>query len=178
MTDSADGVVIAFPGVRPDRLATVPLEDAGLSLIPDPEPVVPRSKPRPSKPGRSPEHARALEIAALYKVKQPVCDSRHAARAILAAIKASMWSDGAIVAAVERLGDAGWSLTPNTLNIELRKGDGPKREIDPHVHEAVDAALGHLNALDSEQMTETERRLAAAMRQICIAVMHKAADAA
>lgn len=49
---------------------------------------------------------------------------------------------------------------------------------DASVHQAIDTALEHLGRLDSETMTETERTLAAALRSVCVAVMHKAAGVA
>lgn len=51
----------------------------------------------------------------------------------------------------------------------------PKR-VDPVIHQAVDAALEHLGRLDSETMTETEKTLAAAVRQLAVAVMHGAIE--
>lgn len=44
---------------------------------------------------------------------------------------------------------------------------------DPH--QSIATALEHLGRLDSETMTEVEQTLAAAVRQLCVAVMHQAA---
>ena len=135
----------------------------------------PKSKPVPR---HSPEHKRALEVTAIYMVTQPVCDEAKATFAIRTAILSGQWADEDIVAAVQRVADSGYPLTSNSLSYQLRQGGTAERQVDPVIHQAIDAALEHLGRLDSDTMTETERTLAAAMRQLAIAVMHKAADAA
>lgn len=172
----------------------------GLSLVPnlfektpDPDPTVPMAKPRkrakpatlsrtgsqprlkPREP-QTPEARRALEIAEMYAVKQPLCSKQRVADAVETAIRVGPWTDGEIVAAVERLVDSPYGVTENTLRIQLGKTKQPERVVDPVIHQAIDTALEHLGRLDSETMTETEKMLAAAMRQICIAVMHKATN--
>lgn len=42
---------------------------------------------------------------------------------------------------------------------------------DATVRESINDALEHLNQFDSEQMTESERHLAAAIRGVAVAVM-------
>jgi hypothetical protein len=129
-------------------------------------------------PRHSPEHKRALEITALYQLRQPVCDEAKAAFAIRTAILAGQWTDEEIVAAVERVADSGYPLTTNSLSYQLRNGRPGAREIDPVIHQAIDSALKHLNALDSERMTATERTLAAAVRLVAVAVAHVGAEMA
>jgi hypothetical protein len=132
----------------------------------------PRSTWKPPEP-QTPEGKRALEIARSYKANQPVCNVTRVAEAIETAV--GTWPDEEIVAAVERLLDSPYGVTPNTLNYQLRKGAPTARQVDPVIHQAVDAALEHLGRLDSETMTETEKTLAAAVRQLAVAVMHAAA---
>jgi transcriptional regulator with XRE-family HTH domain len=79
-------------------------------------------------------------------------------------------------AEVEADGESRFS-TAVSCGPDGRRGDIVRARLDPAVRQAVDTALEHLGRLDSEQMTGTEQALAAAMRQICVAVMHKAADA-
>lgn len=193
MTDPTDATVLPFPTrIVPPR-PEEPSASILFELSPDPDPTVPTSKPRKRKPAtlsrtgprprpkprepRTPEAVRALEIAEMYAVKQPLCDKQRVADAIETAIRVGSWSDGEIVAAVERLVDSPYGVTENTLRIQLVKHRQPASEINPRVHEAIDAALDHLNALDSETMTETERGLAAALRMVCVAVMRPAGEA-
>lgn len=175
--------------------AVVPRADSRveLSLVPSlferaPGPTGPTSKPRKRKPAtlsrtgprprpkprepQTPEGIRALELAEMYAVKQPLCSKQRVADAIKVAIRVGAWTDAEIVAAVERLVDSPYGVTENTLRIQLGKTKQPERLVDPVIHQAVDAALDHLNALDSDAMTETERGLAAALRQVCVAVAH------
>lgn len=168
----------------------------GLSLVPnlfektpDPDPTVPTSKSRrrakpatlsrtgsqprlkPREP-QTPEARRALEIAEMYAVKQPLCSKQRVADAVETAIRVGAWTDGEIVAAVERLVDSPYGVTENTLRIQLGKTKQPERVVDPVIHQAIDTALEHLGRLDSEQMTVAERTLAAALRSVCVAVAH------
>jgi hypothetical protein len=133
-----------------------------------------RSRPKPI-PQHSPEHKRALEITAIYKMTQPVCDEPKAVFAIRTAILSGIWPDEDIVAAVERVAESGYPLTSNSLSYQLQRRNAVEREVDPVIHQAVDAALEHLGRLDSETMTGTEQALAAALRSLCVAVMHQAA---
>ena len=189
MPEPADGVVLQFPSARGKSRAratpaTLPitvsagtepsLADTGKALFDAPtpypsEPATPRPKPKtkqrpktPAKPRHSPEHKRALEITAIYKMTQPVCDEPKAAFAIRTAILSGLWPDEDIVAAVERVADSGYPLTSNSLSYQLQRGRPAEWEVDPVIHQAVDAALEHLGRLDSKTMTETEQALAAA----------------
>ena len=190
--------VVQFASARRRRqpIATPvhPAPDASLSLIPDapvfpamelfdPAPTKPRgrakapsSRPRSNpKLPQTPERQRALEIAQTYKARQPLCNKTKVADTIETAIGIGNWTDAEIVAAVERLAGSKYGVTPDSLRIELGTAPQHERQVDPVIHQAVDAALEHLGRLDSETMTGTEQTLAAALRSVCVAVMHQAA---
>lgn len=173
------------PITLPTAAVAATPDDAGLALFepfPDPTVPTPSTKPRRyrSKPQRpaTPERKRALEIAQDYATRQPLCSKTKVADAIETALGTGTWPEAEIVAAVERLIDSPYGVTENSLRYQLAKAPQQARQVDPVIHQAIDAALGHLNGLDSETTTETESALAAALRQICVAVMHQAAGVA
>lgn len=197
MSEQPESVVIPFARAqgkrRPRAVTTVlPVLAPPASLDPAPsdvgplfevpDPTVPASstkprryRPKPQQPS-TPERKRALEIAQDYAAKQPLCSKRRVADAIETALAANAWPEAEIVAAVERLVDSPYGVTENSLRYQLTKTPQPAREVDPVIHQAIDAALEHLGRLDSETMTETESVLAAAVRSVCVAVMHAAAQ--
>lgn len=180
--------------ILPGDVINVPLAvpDAGVALFePSPSPTAPTSsgkprakassrqsqgKPRTREP-QTAEGRRAAEIAQAYADRQPLCSKRRVTDAIETALGAGIWTEVEVVAAVDRLVDSPYGVTENSLRYQLAKAPQPVREVDPVIHRAVGAALEHLGRLDSETMTETELVLAAAIRQLAVAVMHKAAEA-